>query len=78
MLVHKYRMRGPGGEAMAVYYRRGPEAYVYLYGRDQWFDAMECCMTHGLDDRLSITVDEAGWICKIMEDRNGNTGHNSG
>ena len=71
-------MKGAGTKAVAIHYRRGYESYVYLYNKDQWFEAMECCMTHGLDDRLSITKDEAGWICKIMEDGNGDTGHNSG
>jgi len=78
VLAYKYTLSGPKGSMLAVYYKRGGESYIYTYPPDRWFDAMECCIAHGLDDQLSITVDEAGWVCRIMEDKDGDSGPYSG
>ena len=56
-----------------VIYRRGEEIYAYSYKPYKWFEAMECCMSHGLNEDLSLTLNEAGSVCKAMENGNGDT-----
>ena len=66
----------PGSSERMLIYKRHREIYAYSFNYDQKFAAMEVCMKHGLDDDLDITLDEAGSLCKIMENSYGTIGPN--
>lgn len=67
----------PGGERILVYRRRS-EIYSYSFDYKKKFAAMECCIKHGLDDDLDITLNESGSLCRIMEESYGYFGYKSG
>jgi len=50
-----------------VVYLKGGHTYVYIFTPETAERCMEAAFKHGMDDRLNLTIDEAGAIVVPME-----------